>query len=289
LVTFFLTQEKRMTFRSALLASAAILSAGSAFAADLPARVAPAPYIAAPLFTWTGFYVGLNAGGAWSNNDNAVNFGGYGLAFNPVFGNNWFGGNSNNDAVFTGGVTAGYNWQMGTNFVAGVEADLNYIDRGGNGNGIVPAAILGAPRPGTIYSINRGDGDNYFGTLRARLGYSFDRSLIFVTGGLAFGGNTGDTSVVAYGPVVNPPPAVLPAGLVIAGDGNNNSNIGWALGAGYEYAFSNAWSLKIEYLHVDLGSRSATFRDPNGPVGSFISINNDNKFDIVRAGVNFRF
>src|SRR4051812_43894441 len=66
-----LKQEIHMSFRSALLASAAILTAGTAFAADLPARVAaPAPYIAAPIFTWTGFYVGLNAGAGFNNKNN---------------------------------------------------------------------------------------------------------------------------------------------------------------------------------------------------------------------------
>src|SRR3954471_20121069 len=73
-----LKQEKYMSFRSALLASAAILTAGSAFAADLPARVAaPAPYIAAPIFTWTGFYVGLNAGASFNNQNHGFAYTGF--------------------------------------------------------------------------------------------------------------------------------------------------------------------------------------------------------------------
>jgi outer membrane immunogenic protein len=266
-----------MTFRSALLASAAILSAGSAFAADLPARVAPAPYIAAPIFTWTGFYVGLNAGAAWNNSNGGFGYGG------PVFGG--VGGaplvygsvNANNDAGFTGGVTAGYNWQMGSSFVMGVEGDLNYIDRNNGGSVAVPAIA-----PTTYFVVNHGSANNFYGTLRARLGFAFDRALIYATGGLAFGGGNGDASAnyfAAGGPA---------GGLAIATTGgNSNSNVGWALGGGVEYAFSNAWSVKLEYLHVDLGSHNRTFYQP--ATTNFITINSDNKFDVVRAGVNFRF
>jgi outer membrane immunogenic protein len=262
-----------MTFRSALLASAAILTAGSAFAADLPARVAPAPYIAAPMFTWTGFYVGLNAGAAWNNSDGGFGYGGPAfIAPGPlVYGSI----SSNNDAGFTGGVQAGYNWQIGS-FVVGVEGDINYIDRSNGGSVAVPAIA-----PTTYYVVNRGDANNYYGTLRARLGFAFDRALIYATGGLAFGGGTGDSSATYFtggGPV---------GGVVINGGNNDDSNIGWALGGGVEYAFSNAWSVKLEYLHVDLGSNNRTFYQP--ATTNFISINSDNKFDVVRAGVNFRF
>jgi outer membrane immunogenic protein len=265
-----------MTFRSALLASAAILTAGSAFAADLPARVAPAPYIAAPIFTWTGFYVGLNAGAAWNNSNGGFGFGGPNYIVAPaVFGSI----NSNNDAGFTGGVTAGYNWQMGSSFVMGVEGDLNYIDRNSGGSVAVPAA------PGAnYYVVNRGNQNNFFGTLRARLGFSFDRALIYATGGLAFGGSGGDASATFF------PALGAPGQVIVTNGGNSNNNVGWALGAGVEYAFSNAWSAKLEYLHVDMGSHNRTFFAPAAVgVTNFITINSDNKFDIVRAGINYRF
>src|SRR5690348_11043347 len=120
-----------MSFRSALLASAAIMMAGSALAADLPARVAaPARYVAAPIFTWTGFYVGLNAGAGFNNRNNGYVTSGFGNTV--VFSTNGGGFNNNNDAGFTGGVQAGYNWQISPLFVVGVEADINYLDRGNN-------------------------------------------------------------------------------------------------------------------------------------------------------------
>jgi outer membrane immunogenic protein len=274
-----------MTFRSALLASAAILSAGSAFAADLPARVAPAPYIAAPMFTWTGFYVGLNAGAAWNNSDGGFGYGGPAFIVAPtVYG----AVGTNNDAGFTGGVQAGYNWQMGSSFVLGVEGDLNYIDRSNGGSVFAPASA--GTTVGTYYTVNRGDANNFYGTLRARLGFAFDRALIYATGGLAFGGSNGDASASSTVVTSNgaTPPVFTSTTTTIVSNGNNDSNIGWALGGGVEYAFSNAWSVKLEYLHVDLGSKNHTFYAPASPT-SFITVNTDNKFDVVRAGVNFRF
>ena len=264
-----------MSFRSALLASAAILTAGTAFAADLPARVAaPAPYIAAPIFTWTGFYVGLNAGAGFNNKSNGYVTNGFGQ--NTVFTTTGGGfGNNNNDAGFTGGVQAGYNMQFGM-FVAGVEADINYLDRG-NGN----SAII---TDGTnTYTFNRGDSNNWFGTVRGRLGVAFDRFLPYVTGGWAFGGKQGGVSgsYVANNNLNGSP-------TFLVGNGNGGSSSGWTLGGGVEYAFSNNMSLKVEYLHVKLGDNNNQLAFVNNN-NQYFSFKNENKFDVVRAGINYRF
>jgi outer membrane immunogenic protein len=266
------------------------LTAGSAFAADLPARVAaPAPYIAAPIFTWTGFYVGLNAGAGWNNGNNGVSTT-VNTVVNPIYG---FNNNSNNNTGFTGGVEAGYNMQFGS-FVAGVEADINYIDRNRNGSGgVFPTAPAGA---GTDFLVSQGgNSNNWFGTLRGRLGFAFDRFLVFGTGGLAFGGNSGNGGSVLQR---NYSIATVGTPFALTGTGgNSSSNVGWALGGGAEYAFSNSMSFKVEYLHVSLGNNhNQTFTTASGGAlnpayagGQLISVNNKNKFDIVRAGVNFRF
>jgi outer membrane immunogenic protein len=150
-----------------LLSSVALLSlTAGAMAADLPSRRAPAPvFAAAPIFTWTGFYVGVNAGGAFSSNNGD----------DIVFGGTTIIGDSSNDASFTGGGQIGYNYQMGS-FVVGVEGDLQWADFSGT-TYVFPT--------GTVTT----DSADWFGTVRARAGVAFDRAFIYATGGFAFTDN----------------------------------------------------------------------------------------------------
>jgi outer membrane immunogenic protein len=289
--------------RKFLLSTALVTIAGAASAADLPYRTAaPAPYVAAPVFTWTGFYVGLNAGAAF-NNRNSASIATSGLtAPNNVFYTD--GGNGDNTS-FTGGVTAGYNMQFGS-FVAGVEGDFNYLNRRNGGSGVFPAPV---DFPGTFddrtdFTVSRGGGNNWFGTLRGRLGFAFDRAMIFATGGLAFGGKGGGFGVTQRDYYEINPGAFLVTGVrPLASSGSDSSSVGWALGGGAEYALTQSMSVKLEYLHVDLGSRSQTFATlasagapPNGPpigatmgAGNTITVHQKNNFNLLRAGVNFRF
>ena len=150
-----------------LLSSVALLGlATGALAADLPSRRAPAPIIAAvPVFTWTGFYVGVNAGYGWNAND-SITVGGIRFDLDDEGG-------------FVGGAQAGYNYQIGS-FVVGLEGDIQYADFGGDdrfdfdGDGILDD------------DFNTSD---WFGTVRARAGVAFDRALIYATGGFAFADN----------------------------------------------------------------------------------------------------
>ncbi|WP_414473489.1 outer membrane protein [Microvirga sp. M2] len=154
-----------------LLASVALFGfAGAASAADLPVRAAPpAPIVAAvPVFTWTGFYVGVNAGVGFNNGDDD-------LVFNPT---TTIFADSNNDASFVGGGQVGYNYQMGS-FVVGVEGDLQWADFGSTTYDFTGVG-------GGLYTRNSAD---WFGTVRARVGVAFDRALIYATGGWAFTDN----------------------------------------------------------------------------------------------------
>ncbi|MBM6579906.1 porin family protein [Microvirga sp. BT689] len=146
-----------------LLSSVALLGlATGALAADLPSRrAAPAPIIAAvPVFTWTGFYVGVNAGYGWSNNDfDAVDI-----------------ADVDDDGGFVGGAQVGYNYQIGS-FVVGLEGDVQYADFGADGT---------FDFDGDGVFTDDFDSSDWFGTVRARAGVAFDRALIYATGGFAF-------------------------------------------------------------------------------------------------------
>jgi outer membrane immunogenic protein len=140
-----------------MLAAAAAFLAGSASAADLPRRTAPVvPAVTAlPVFAWTGFYAGVNAG--WG-------FGQYAGSGGPSF---------KDPSGFTGGGQIGYNYQMG-NIVLGLETDLNYAHLRATNSGI---GIAGSKA--TV---------DYYGTVRARAGIAIDRFLPYITGGFAYGG-----------------------------------------------------------------------------------------------------
>jgi outer membrane immunogenic protein len=151
-----------------LLSSVALLSlTAGAMAADLPSRRAPAPIVAAaPIFTWTGFYVGVNAGVGFNSSDDEL-----------VFGDGTvLTGDSDDDASFIGGGQIGYNYQFGS-FVVGVEGDLQWADFG--------STTYALPGGGTFTV----DSDDWFGTVRARAGVAFDRALIYATGGFVFTDN----------------------------------------------------------------------------------------------------
>ncbi|MBX9760460.1 MAG: outer membrane beta-barrel protein [Beijerinckiaceae bacterium] len=284
--------------RRLLLGSAALTAMSvAAFAADLPARgpaVAPAPVYVAPIFTWTGFYVGLNAGvGFNSGNDRGVRaYSVNGQYQNEVDNLNDALASVNRDssnAGFTGGAQIGYNWQFGA-MVLGLEADINYLDRN-NGSRNYTIAGFDTLQYGA-YDIDvqgsRGGG-NWFGTIRPRIGVAFDRTMIYATGGLAYAGShNGNASVTVYQENTN--------NELARWEGRRSgSNWGWTLGAGIEHAFSNNFSLKLEYLYVNLdrgGNNDLVATGPNR-----LNVDNivfrggrsDDNFHVIRAGLNWRF
>jgi outer membrane immunogenic protein len=235
-----------------LLSATALVSfMTAASAADLPARSAPmAPVIAAvPLFTWTGFYVGVNAGYGWNTNSNNNGF------YNPALGT-FYSGGGGSDGGFVGGGQVGYNYQVGQ-FVVGVETDIQYADINSNNNGFAYNGYAGG-------SNNSG---NWFGTVRARGGFAFDRALIYATGGFAYGDIGGGSSLV-YNPTAS-----------YYYSGGSSTNTGWTLGGGVEYAFTNNLTAKVEGLYINLDSNNH----------SVYGNSNKGEFGVVRAGLNYKF
>ncbi len=251
---------KRTIISAAVAATAAF--SGAAMAADLPRKTAPEPvFQAVPIFTWTGFYVGINGGyifdGGRSQLTGSPALLATGLA--PAGNVKTLGDG------FTIGGTLGYNYQIGS-VVVGLETDLNYVDLGKT----VTTAI--GPLATTL-----SQDATYLGTLRGRLGFTFDRVLIYATGGLAYGNQESSTAIAGLG------------GLW-AGS-KSETRFGYTVGAGLEYAFDRNWSAKIEYLYYDLGKSNYDSPQFAGPVlpGVFGSTKAENKGNLVRAGINYRF
>jgi outer membrane immunogenic protein len=250
---------------SAVAAMVAALFAGSASAADLPLRKEPPPApLPPPPPTWNGLYLGLNIGGGWkaNNNDNFNYFpfvtgvGPFGTAF-PAFG---FGAynynNNNNQGGVVGGGQVGYNYQFANSFLVGLEADIQGTSIGSNNNNNNwNSWWWGA-------DINR-RGLPWFGTVRGRLGFLLMPSLlVYGTGGFAYGG-------VEYWD-------------------QTRTRAGWTAGGGLEYLIWQNWSVKVEYLYVDLVPNN-NYNYYWGAGGWCWGHRRDLQANIVRAGLNWHF
>jgi outer membrane immunogenic protein len=284
----------------ALSFAALALTAGAALAADLPSRkaapVLPPPPPPAPL--WTGFYVGLNAGGGFANS-NQINTAGAplitGAGYSGAVANalafsasNSVSGGTNGG--FVGGGQVGYNFQFSNHFVAGVEADIQGV-AGSSSNttrsGVVSLGAWGFPAESYSSVSSARQGVDYFGTVRGRLGWlATPTLLIYGTGGLAYGGVNVTTGFAAQ-------ETLLPA--VAASTSFSDTRIGWTAGGGVEWMFWPNWSAKVEYLYYDLGSVTTTgvVTQPTagGATLAAAATHTTARFNgnLIRAGLNYHF
>lgn len=239
--------------------AALALATSGAFAADMPARgpaIAPAPVVLAPVFTWSGFYVGVNAGHAGDK---------FRYPFGGEIGNTGYGGSASvTSSGFLGGAQIGYNYVFGGGFVLGAEADYQFANVDGRVNLAINNPIGAA--------IEGGSELTSFGTVRARLGFGWDRALIYATGGWAYGRvkSSGSIELGNFGGSLS----------------RTQSANGWTIGAGVEYALTNNLSFKTEYLYVDLGDKTLYAADYRFATAR---LDVDTRFHVVRAGLNWRF
>ncbi len=291
--------------KKTLLAGLALVAlTGAAGAADLGVRAAPPPppvagaFVPASAFSWSGFYAGVNAGYAFEDNKNRfadvfVPAGTFGLN-GPTLATTVSYTTSRNRDGFTGGGQLGYNVQFGqgSGIVLGVETDIQYADLNNQRRDrgfytLSPAATRVGPS--VVFVDPAGNrGVDWFGTVRGRVGYAFDRFLVYGTGGFAYGGG-GVSDGLAYGR-------------------SNETRVGYAVGGGVEYALpttsflnffnTNAVTLKVEGLYVDLerdsrksaGSVFAYDTSTNTPyLASGLRRLDDTQFAVVRAGLNYKF
>lgn len=265
--------KRYLAVGSALIALAI---ASPSEAADLrPAYKAP-PAPVAPIFSWTGFYIGLNVGGAWGTTD-----------FTGTPNNAWLVAEGPAEVAFltglespshdTSGITVGgqigYNYQIG-NFVWGVEGDVRWMDLK---HDLSVGPVVGPFGNATVVTTHAQD--DWLATFRGRLGWAaWDRALLYVTGGLAVA-NVQDSLQV-----FRPPTGYNSFGSI------DTTSVGWTVGGGIEYAFAPNWSVKGEYLFVDLGDETFSTTDRSGLFPTFNeSVTVHTKLNIATVGVNYRF
>jgi outer membrane immunogenic protein len=258
-----------------------------AFAADMAVKAPKAlPPPPAPVYSWTGWYVGGNVGYSWGSASND-------FAFSQLF---TFNGSEREhlDGVIGGG-QAGYNWQAGT-YLYGIEADIQGSGEKHTGsfNGVLLDPGIGTGND--PFTATETDKIDWFGTVRGRLGLTSDHWLFYTTGGLAYG------HVSSSG-------IFQPIGFSNSAFVWNNSatKVGWTIGAGIENVFFGNWSWRVEYLYMDLGKLTTTTSGGIGncygtpPTGGglavcvlpsspgTLTVTSHFTDNIVRVGLNYQF
>lgn len=255
----------------------ACLLASTAYAADMPVPYTKAPPRGVEVpYSWAGLYVGLDAGYGWSNEPTTIGGGNdlgslivaTGLVPNTLK-------TDARGAVFGGEI--GYGWQTGQIYY-GLALDLHGADVTGSDSQLLTLTPFRVPVSLTTSSEQK---LGWFGTFRPRLGYAvYDRALIYVTGGLAFGEVTDSTTVELAAPT--------PLGA-IASASTQRTAVGWTIGGGIETMIAQGWGAKVEYRYMDLGSTNQTLS--TNVLGAPVSFtaSQDDKFHIVTAGITKHF
>ncbi len=226
--------------------AAMAIALGAAPALSADMYVRPAPPVELP-WSWSGFWVGSTVDWGWGSSTETLSTG-------PST-------NSFRLRGPAGGLNAGYNWQFGS-IVLGVETDINLAD-------IKGSTICPGPTGGSCAT-----NDTWFGTTRGRLGWTlYPNWLLYGTGGVAYGDIRSTTT-----------PAGAIAGGTITGSQAGNGS-GWAAGGGVEWMWQRNWTMRVEYLHMDLGSFTCT----SGNCFVVPSANVSFKADLFRFGTSVKF
>lgn len=242
--------------RNKLFLSSALFIAAisTASAADLSRPVyTKAPPAPAPVFyNWTGFYIGANAGGKWvTNTDETVTAGGTSFTLSGA-----------NDSSWIAGGQIGYNWQApGSNWVFGIEGDADaqdfHRDR-------VLGTAIGPFIPGDTFSFE----SKWQASVRGRIGYAWDRVLLYATGGVAFTQLKGSASLVGIGTVTD-----------------DQTIVGGTVGGGIEWAVWDTVSLGVEGRYTFYGDNDFSVGSVTAfPIRDRIKLNTAE----VMGKINFR-
>ncbi len=287
---------RALTSAIAVSAFAAIAGISAASAADLAARpYTKAPVIVEPGYNWSGFYIGGNVGYSWGRERTDGTLAGTqsvsvfrtgpppfllpGFPVTTALATQSLIGRADMNGVIGGG-QIGYNWQA-SRWLFGLEADFQGSDERVTAD---VCTVAGCPLGSSVLTANYKL--DWFGTARGRVGFlATDRVLLYATGGLAYG------HLAANAPLVP-----LSWG---------STRAGWTVGAGAEAAIDRNWSVKVEYLYMDLGnigSSGATattatnaLNTPSQGLNTVTTTTLTSAFttkftdNIVRVGVNYRW
>ena len=263
------SQLRAWRIRICAVTGASLLTSGAVFAADLGLKDAPVPTPAA--YDWTGFYAGTHLGYAfgdsnWAATDWATGapIGSGSLSFTQHLDT------FRESGSFFGGIQTGYNYQLGSGFVIGAEADASFpsfqtpdgISVGGYKNMISPIPGEGSQ----TYS----DTLLWSGTVRGRIGYApaaWPGTLLYATGGFAWGYDQVTLTQATSG----------------LSETTEQFRTGYAVGGGVEAALFPHWTGRIEYLYKDYGKSDAVFPEQGQRFNSDLSLSE------VRVGLNYRF
>jgi outer membrane immunogenic protein len=246
-----------------LIASTLALAAGGqALAADLPPPPppprTPAAYIpVAPPYNWSGLYIGGNLGVGWNSSGSVSD------TLNSTF-------STNNNTQFLGGGQIGVNYEFWGGVVVGAEAMFDWLPNTTNGVTVTGAGA----NAGNTASVNINN--RWLSTATGKLGYAWDRVLLYGKGGGAWVG-TNNAGLTVNG---------NPSSFVTT---NNNNNFGWTAGLGIEWAFWNNWSARAEWDYIRLQNQTFTVA-ATAPffANDSIAINN-RSINMFTAGVNYKF
>ncbi len=227
--------------RIALLGLVVASFASPVFAADMPIKAPMAAPV--PMFSWTGCYVGAQVGYGWGSGDHSFS--------------NGAPSDSSKLTGWVGGGHLGCNYQFSKSFVIGAEGDYEAANLNGS--------FVNATGGTSVGSVNMTSD----GSLRARLGVAFDRSLLYATGGWAFANFN-----IGGGPIPAPPCC-----------GYSASQSGWTAGVGWEYAFTDHFTGRIEYRHADYGTARGTLAPTFPGVTMPVRLTTD----VVRTGLTYKF
>jgi outer membrane immunogenic protein len=228
-----------------------------ASAADMPVKarpMTPPPVV----YNWTGCYIGANAGGNWGRSSSVEN----GASPTPSV-------SLSDDVRLSGGLvggTLGCNYQPDPRWVIGIELDADWTSKKGS------QPLGTAFSPGYINEVK----EDWIGTARGRLGYLVTNPwMVYVTGGGAWA-RVKQTEYLASNP-----------SLTGATNSTTATVWGWTVGVGTEYMLDPNWSVKGEFLYVDLGTHS--FLNPGFALANAAPVDTRVRDYIARIGVNYKF